>query len=110
MNELIQLTIAAAVAVYIVEVSGFTEAWRGLIARRLGITEKALRPLPPFDCGKCAAFWTCIIFSAVDGSFSLVTVAWAALMSLLALPAGQLMELIRDTASVLLSRLGGRLG
>lgn len=104
------MTLAAAIAVYIVDVSGFTESWRGLLARRLGITERSLRPLPPFDCGKCAAFWTCIATSAIEGSLSLATVAWSALMSLLALPAGQLMALVRDALSVFVSRMGGRLG
>lgn len=110
MTEALTLTLVAAVAVYVVDVSGFTESWRGLLARRLGIQERALRRLPPFDCGKCAAFWACIAVTIVDGTFSLATVAWSALMSLLALPMAQFMELLRDALSVLLSRMGGRLG
>ena len=72
---------AAAVAVYIVDVSGFTGAWRGALAGLLGIPERRLRPLPPFDCGKCAAFWACILWALCTGRFSLCTVAFAALMS-----------------------------
>lgn len=105
MNTYAQLTLAALVAIYVVDVSGFTESWRGALARLLRV--KALRPLPPFDCGKCATFWTCIITSAVAGSLSLGAVAYAALLSLLSLPLGQAMLFIREGLCALIDRLWG---
>lgn len=103
MTTFASITLAAAVAVYVVDVSGFTESWRALLARWLRV--KALRPLPPFDCGKCAAFWTGIITAAVLHDLSLATVALSALCSLLALPAGQFMLFIRESITALIGRL-----
>jgi hypothetical protein len=94
--------LAALVAVYIVDVSGFTESWRNGLARLLRINR--LRPLPPFDCGTCMAFWAAIGCSIVQGDFSLEAVAVAAVCSLLALPAGQFMQLIKEWACSLIGK------
>ena len=94
--------LAALVAVYIVDVSGFTESWRNGLARLLRINR--LRPLPPFDCGTCMAFWAAIGCSIVQGDFSLLSVAVASLCSLFAVPVGQLMMMIREWLSVLIGR------
>ena len=94
--------IVALIAVYIVDVSGFTESWRRFLARLLGVQN--LRPLPPFDCGTCMAFWAVIVWSALAGTFSLASVAVAAVCSLLALPAGQFMLLTKEWLSVLIGR------
>ena len=103
MHAYIEITLAALVAVYVVDVSGFTESWRAALARVLHVRE--LRPLPPFDCGKCAAFWAAIIAAAIIGELSVATVALAALLSLLSLPAGQLMLFIREGLATLIGRL-----
>lgn len=91
-----EMLAAAAVAVYIVDVSGFTDAWRGALAGLLGIPERRLRPLPPFDCGKCAAFWVCIAWAAFTGEFSLGAVAFSALMSWAAPVLLELMLALRE--------------
>ena len=54
MTTALQLLLLAASVTYIVDVSGFTESWRALLARVLHIRPENLRALPPFDCGKCA--------------------------------------------------------
>lgn len=93
---------AALVAVYIVDVSGFTDSWRNGLARLLHV--QRLRPLPPFDCGTCMAFWTALVWSIVCGEFDLLHVAVAAACSLLAYPAGQFMMLIREWLVILIGR------
>lgn len=103
MNTYLQMTLAALVAVYVVDVSGFTDSWRDALARLLRV--KTLRPLPPFDCGKCAAFWTAIITAAVLGDLNVATVAAASLLSLLSLPAGQIMLFIREGLTALVNKL-----
>ena len=103
MHAYIEITLAALVAVYVVDVSGFTDSWRAALARLLHVRE--LRPLPPFDCGKCAAFWTAIITAAILGELSVTTVALAALLSLLSLPIGQAMIFIREGLAALIDRL-----
>lgn len=101
MTTFAQLPILAAVVVYVVEVSGFTQSWRRLLARWLStpkhrLTEESLRPLPPFDCGVCATWWACLIWSACKGDLSLLTVAESAGLSLLSIPISQLLVFIRE--------------
>lgn len=94
--------ITALVAVYVVDVSGFTEAWRTGLTRLFGVQH--LRPLPPFDCGTCMAFWSAIGCSIVQGDFSLAAVAVAALCSLFALPAGQFMMMVKEWVCTLIGK------
>lgn len=94
MSVFIDLLLVASVTVYIVDLSGFTESWRNALARRLSI--KNLRPLPPFDCGKCATFWACIIYSAFNWGLTLPIVAFAALLSFMSVPVGNAMIFIRE--------------
>ena len=105
MNAYIQLLMVAAITIYIVDLSGFTESWRGMIARWLNISESALRPLPPFDCGKCATWWVCIIYSLCTGPFSLVILAYIALLSFLSIPLGQFFIFVREGITSLLNKM-----
>ena len=84
MSIYLQLPIVALIVVYCVDVSGFTQSWRNLLARWLNLPDgDSLRPLPPFDCGKCATWWTCLIYALCCGELSLLTIAEAAVLSLL---------------------------
>lgn len=107
MSIYIQLLLVAAIAIYIVDLSGFTDSWRGMIARWLNISESALRPLPPFDCGKCATWWVCIIYSLCTGSFSLVILAYIALLSFLSVPIGQFFIFIREGLNWMIGKMIG---
>lgn len=90
----IELLMVAAVTIYIVDISGFTQSWRDALARWLKVT--SLRPLKPFDCGTCMTWWVCIIYSACTGHFNLVTIACSALLSHLANPIGALLIFVRE--------------
>ena len=94
MRIYIDLLLVACITIYIVDVSGFTDSWRDALARKLKVSR--LRPLPPFDCGKCMAWWACIIYAIAVHQFNLATIAFAALMSLLSLPLAQIMIFIRE--------------
>ena len=94
MTIYLELLLVALVTIYIVDISGFTESWRGLLAKSLHI--KSMRPLPPFDCGKCMTWWICLIYSLCVGEFTLWTVAYSALLSHLSIPLGQAMIFIRE--------------
>lgn len=90
----IDLLLVALVTIYIVDLSGFTDSWRTLLARSLHI--KSLRPLPPFDCGKCATWWACLIYSAFNWGITLPIIAYAAALSFLSVPIGGLLIFIRE--------------
>ena len=47
MKTYIDMLMVAVITIYIVDLSGFTHSWRGLLARSLHVKE--LRPLKPFD-------------------------------------------------------------
>lgn len=96
MTIYLQLAILAVIVVYCVDVSGFTYSWRSALARWLRTTEEALRPLPPFDCGKCAAFWACLIWALIQGQLTLLTALEACALSLLSIPIGGLLVFLRE--------------
>lgn len=103
MNIYIRLILVALVTIYIVDISGFTQSWRDALARWLHIS--TLRPLKPFDCGKCMTWWVCLIYPICTGDISLGTIAFAALLSHLSNPIGELMIFIREWMIHIIDRL-----
>lgn len=103
----INLTLLAAIVVYVVDLSGFTTSWRTALASFLHKSETQLKALPPFDCSKCAVWWGCLIFTLCSGHISLFGIAFCALLSLLSIPMGQLMIFIREGLTQLVNFLQG---
>lgn len=103
MPTYIDLLLVASVTIYVVDLSGFTDSWRGWCARLLHISR--LRPLPPFDCGKCMTWWVCLIYAFCVGELSLWTVAYSAALSLLSNPIGGVMIFIRNWLEWIISKL-----
>lgn len=99
----LELLLVALVIVYIVDISGFTESWRSGLARMLNIAH--LRPLPPFDCGKCMAWWSCLLYALLIGEFNLFTVAFSAAMSLLSVPIGNALIFIRESMTWMINKI-----
>ena len=104
MNIYIQMALVSAVTVYIVDLSGFTDAWRGALSRCLGIRPERLRPLPPLDCGQCMSWWVCLLYAACSGGFGLATVAWSAFLAFMSTVTGQLLLLLREAATSLINK------
>lgn len=103
MKTYIDLLLLAAITIYIVDLSGFTEAWRTALARKL--KAKDLKPIRPFDCGQCMTWWVGIIYSIIAGTFSLPVIAYIAALSFISLPLGQLFIFIREGFSFLLNKM-----
>lgn len=103
MNIYIDLLLVALVTIYIVDISGFTESWRGWCADILHISK--MKPLPPFDCGKCMTWWVCLIYPICTGDISLGTIAFAALLSHLSNPIGEVMIFIREWLCWVINKL-----
>lgn len=100
-SELILITL---IVTYIVDVSGFTESWRGAVGRLLP-PGKRLGNLRPFDCSACMTWWSCLIYTLAAGEFSLATVAFSALMSLMSSPVSEGLVLIRELCSMAMRKL-----
>ena len=100
----LHLILMAVVTVYVVDVSGFTDSWRNALQRILPPGQR-LGSLRPFDCGTCMTWWTCVAFSAIKGELSLLTVVVSAMLSLMAVPIGELLILFREGTSSLLRKI-----
>lgn len=120
MNIYLQQLILSAAVVYIVDVSGFTTSWRSLVERWMNnaLREKfhkkhpdrvyvyrELRALPPFDCGKCMTFWSCLALAAAQGQLSLLTFAASAGFALLSKSFSALMIFISETIEAALDKI-----
>ena len=103
MSIYIDLILVALVTIYIVDISGFTESWRGWCADILHISK--MRSLPPFDCGKCMTWWVCLIYALCVGQISLETIAFAALLSLLSNPIGEMLIFTREWLTHIIDKL-----
>lgn len=101
-----QQAILAAVVVFIVDLSGFTESWRDALARALKV--RNLRPLKPFDCSLCMTWWTCLIYPICTGDFSLLTLANAAALALLSQPLSAVMLFIVESLNWLFNKITPR--
>ena len=97
------MSLVALVTIYCIDVSGFTDSWRTALARRLKVGR--LKPLPPFDCGKCMAWWTCLVYALCRGQLNMVTIALSASFSLLSIPIGQAMIFIREWLNWIIRKL-----
>ena len=103
MQIYIDLLLVAFITIYVVDISGFTESWRSLVATKLHISH--LKPLPPFDCSLCMTWWVCIIYALCSGSFSLPVLAYIAALSFLSIPIGQFCIFIREGITFLLNKM-----
>ena len=93
----------AVITIYIVDLSGFTQSWRGLLARILNIKE--MRSIKPFDCGLCMTWWVCLIYALAIGQLNLYTIAWSALLSFLSIPIGQALIFLKEWMCWVINKL-----
>ena len=103
MKTYIDLLLIAAITIYIVDLSGFTESWRSALARIL--KAKELKPMKPLDCGQCMIWWVCIIYAILTGSFSLPVLAYIAALSFLSIPIGQILIFIRESICAVIRKI-----
>lgn len=88
------LLILTAAIVFVVDLSGFTQSWKGALKRWLKID--AMRPLKPFDCSLCLSFWAGLIYLLIVGKMSVVNVGVVCGLALLSKPMAEAMGMIRN--------------
>ena len=101
-TEMICLTV---ITVFVIDISGFTDTWKGWLGKWLGVKVGRVRP---FDCGLCSTFWTLTIWLLCTGQFSLAYWAFACVLAALSAQVGQFISLLRyavDTGLHLLNSL-----
>lgn len=102
MKTIIELILVALVTIYIVDLSGFTETLLKVISAYMG---RKITELKPFSCSLCMVWWVCLIYAAIVGNLTIPVVALIALLSLLSVPFGQLLILIREAFLKVINKL-----
>ena len=98
MSIWIELLLLAAVIVYIVDVSGWTDTWLGWLSKftaRHGYPP--VKSLRPFSCSKCMTWWCCLLWAYIRKEFTLPVVAYIAGLSLLSVTIQQALIFIAET-------------
>lgn len=102
MKIYIDLLMVAVITIYIVDLSGFTETLLKVISAYKG---RKITELKPFTCSLCMVWWVCLIYAVIVGNLTIPVVALIALLSLLSVPCGQLLILIRDAFLKVINKL-----
>ena len=102
MKAIIDIILVALVTIYIVDLSGFTETLLKVISAYKG---RKITELKPFSCSLCMVWWVCLIYAAIVGNLTIPVVALIALLSLLSVPFGQLLMLIREAILKVINKL-----
>ena len=102
MKTIIDLILVALVTIYIVDLSGFTETLLKVISAYKG---RKITELKPFSCSLCMVWWVCLIYAVIVGNLTIPVVALIALLSLLSVPFGQLLILIREAFLKVITKL-----
>lgn len=102
MKIYIDLLMVAVITIYIVDLSGFTETWLNILSNYRG---RKITGLKPFSCSLCMVWWVCLIYAAIVGNLTIPVVALIALLSLLSVPFGQLLMLIREAFLKVINKL-----
>ena len=102
MNIYIDLILVALVTIYIVDLSGFTETLLKVISAYKG---RKITELKPFSCSLCMVWWVCLIYAVIVGNLTIPVVALIALLSLLSVPFGQFLMLIREVFLKVINKL-----
>lgn len=102
MKTIIDLILVALVTIYIVDLSGFTETLLKVISAYKG---RKITELKPFSCSLCMVWWVCLIYAVIVGNLTIPVVALIALLSLLSVPSGQFLILIRDAFLKVINKL-----
>lgn len=86
------LLLLALIVVFIVDVSGIVDTIKGVIGRWLGVRFERLKP---FDCSLCMVWWCGLGYLFAVGRFSLVSVAYVALLSSFSVQVGGILQVAR---------------
>jgi len=98
MSIYIELLLVAAIVVYVVDLSGFTDTWLKAISRfttRRGYPP--VKSLRPFSCSLCMVWWTGLAWAWLQGQFTLPVLAYTAGLSFLSITLRELFIFIRET-------------
>lgn len=92
----------ALVTIYIVDLSGFTDTWLKVLSAYKG---RKITEVKPFSCSLCMVWWVCLAFLLMSAKLTLPMVAFSALLSMMSVPIGQLLILVRESFITIINKL-----
>lgn len=110
MNIYLELLLLAAVVVYIVDLSGWSDTVLDVatrFVRRHGRLER-VTSLKPFTCSLCSVWWCCLLWTLLRGQLTLPTVAASAALSAFSVTIHKVLILLREWSLWLLEKISPR--
>lgn len=98
MNIYIELLLLAAIIVFVVDLSGWTQTWLGWLSK---FTTKRNYPpvkdLRPFSCSLCMTWWVGILYALLRNSFTLPVLAYIGALAFLTITIREAFIFLRET-------------
>ena len=92
MSVYLEMILLEVVVVFIIDLSGWTDTWKGWLGRWLGVQVGRVRP---FDCSTCSTWWACLILLLCTHSLSWLTIAFAAVLAAFSPQVAQVITFVR---------------
>ena len=93
MNPYTDILFLTLVVVFVVDRSGWTDAWLGWLSRWLGRT---VRSVKPFSCALCMTWWSGVVYLIATGRFCLPLLAYVAALAFLSFPISQFLIFLKE--------------
>ena len=92
MSVYLQMLLLEVVVVFIIDLSGWTDSWKGWLSRWLNVKVGRVRP---FDCSTCMVWWCCLALLLCTHSLSWLTIAFAAVLAAFSKEVGEVITFAR---------------
>jgi len=102
MRCLIDILLLAAIIVFVVDLSGFTQTWKKWLGKWLGVQ---IGDVPPLDCSLCLTFWAGLVYLIVEHDFTIPALAYLALVSYCTGLMGEILTAVRELIAALVRYL-----
>lgn len=98
------ILLLAVIVVVIVDLSGFTESWKGWLKWMLtkGQFSSPDYSFKPFDCSLCITFWSGLVYLLVTAQFSLPMLAYLLVVAFLTPVIKDALILVKDMVTFFL--------
>lgn len=97
----INLLLLTAILVFIIDLSGFTQSVQHGIKHFLKIKQDVV--IKPFMCSLCMTFWVGIIYLLITAQFSILMLAYVALLAFMTPVIKDVLKLIQDSILALIN-------
>lgn len=101
MKPYLDILLLSLVVIFIVDLSGFTEAWLAALSKWLGRT---VRSVKPFSCSLCMTWWCGLAYAIITKTISFPIVAYIAGLSYFSFTISQILIFIHEKLMEWISR------